>query len=173
MRSMNVRFLISLSLMLSVFSFAGVVMGDTEPNGEQYLAESIDDGTTSGSLEPEAEDHIDWYVMDIPPFTNVKVTLDVTSIAGNVNVVSYWEDLEIEGSIYLSASGTGSNDAGTFESEGSFEELWFEVSGSGSYELTVSFDQELLGGCCGGFILLGGLPLVGGFIFIRYRKSRS
>ncbi|MCK5772208.1 MAG: hypothetical protein KAH57_00320 [Thermoplasmata archaeon] len=170
---MKVFFLFTLALTLSILSFAGVVMGDTEPNGEQYLAESVNDGAIYGRLDPGTEDHIDWYVMDIPPFTDVKITLAVTSISGNVNAVSYWEDLEIEGSIYLSTSGSGSSVSDTFENDGSFEELWLEVAGSGTYQLTISFDQELIGGCCQGFLLLGGLPLVGGFIFIRYRKSRS
>ena len=172
MRPINGIFLIGLALTLSLLSIADIVTGDTEPNGEQYLAENVNDGSIFGRLDSDAEDHIDWYVMDIPPFTDVKITLEVTSISGNVNAVSYWDDLEIEGSIYLSASGSGLSDTDTFENEASFEELWLEVSGDGTYVLTVSFDQELLGGCCGGFILLGGLPLVGGFMFIRYRKGR-
>ena len=164
--------LVSLGIILIMVLTLMGVNGDVEPNDEQYLAESIDDKTVSGSLYSTSEDYIDWYVMDIPPFTTVTVTLSLTSPSGWINATSYWDDLEIDGTITLSVHLSAPDESDVFSSESGFEELWLEVSGSGSYELTVIFDQELLGGCCQGFLLLGGLPLVGGFLFIRYRKGR-
>ena len=163
--------LISLGIIMIMPLILVGVNGDLEPNDEQYLAESIDDGTVSGSLYSTSEDYIDWYVMDIPPFTTVTVTLSLTSPSGWINATSYWDDLEIDGTITLSVHSSAPDEIDVFRSESSFEELWLEVSGSGSYDMKVTFEQELFGGCCGGFILLGGLPLVGGFMFIRYRKG--
>ena len=170
MRYVPVRLLILSVLIISSFSLADVVFGDNEHNDEQYLAESLEDGTVTGSLDAEGEDHLDWYVLDVPPFTEVEVTLQITSSSGEINVMSYWEYLEIEGSVAIFTTGSGSQDSDVFNSESSFEELWLEVSGTGSYELSVKFEQDLMGGCCGGLLILGGLPLVGSFIYIRYRK---
>ena len=173
MRYVNVMAVMASLLALSSIMLIGSVDGDIEPNGEQYLAESIEDGTITGSLYSTSEDYLDWYVMDIPPFTTVVVTLRLTSPSGQIDATSYWDDLEIDGSISLSVTNSGPDESDVFRSDTDFEEIWIKVSGDGSYELDITFEQDFLGGCCGGFVLLGGLPLIGGFIFIRYRKRRS
>jgi hypothetical protein len=166
-------FLISgILLMLALMAlFIPLASGDNEPNDSLIQAESLGEGTFTGSVSLGVfDDDVDYYVISVPAKKDLVVKVEVTELGDlGITITSYdykREDLGIFGIwMYLDAEGEVESDS-WYNSDDQARDLYLGIEGDGDYKITIEFTSdteeavETLAGIC----FLGTFGMICGII---------
>jgi hypothetical protein len=155
-----------------IVTLSASVLADSGDNDSFETAEGVLQDNFSGSLIRET-DESDWYVIEVPPRTDIKITVKLTGpdTDDEIIVSSFIEKNAKDQSINMTLDRSLNEDKDTFSNDGSgFVDLYIHLSGEGSYEVEYLFIRDIAGGLCGSIFVLILIPIGIACFLIVYRR---
>jgi hypothetical protein len=148
---------------------------DYEPNNSFESAETVGSGSHSGSVDI-LTDNDDFYKVTIGGDTRMTIELEKTdSSEWGISVKSYDTNRKEDYSIVMFVSEQGEKDDDRLNNYGDSSETYYlKVSGGGSYEFIIDFEDSSIS-CCGSVLVISGVlvAVVGIGAVLAVKKTRQ
>ncbi len=159
-------------IFLCIIVIPAGVLADSD-NDSYLTAERTDSDLFQGSLNGET-DNDDWYIIEVPPLTELKITIRLISSTGEITVDAMLEDSKEEWGIGMVLDGDLSEQTDWFTNEeNSIIDLYLWLNGQGDYEVELRYERDFLSGCCGLSVLLAFIPLAGAVVLFKLLRKRE